>query len=1006
MDKTFYLNSSIDNIIKKADAKGKLLKIAGFANTVVKDRTGDVIVPTAWSKGVSNYRKNPILLWQHNPNQPIGRITKLEITKDGLFVEATISSVAEAKYGIQTLIEDGTLKAFSVGFRVKDHKYDAALDASTITDLELLEISIVSIPANQDSLFSIKKNFNTDEEYQKFISKGSDIKTKNSLIAGITSIEEGHYHTLEFDKNGNGITTFTSHGVNPHVHEISNKSLGDKNNHNHTIRVLDDVYTDINIQKSVILIGESNEGDEQFMADTLETETEDIVKNNIEVESEKEVEVDEKELKTEDEVEVKTETEIVSAAVKTIDDVQLIVSDDVSSEKSAKEPTEIVEETNDDGPFISYLDFDVSKLKAGRIVVFEGDRYTIVKSATKSSPVFDLKQVDINNNIVKTKNTNSVLATELSVINDWDIESGYDLHLIKQYHSVELSDLDRTEIKNTFKDLVTVTERDIYEMKKLPFIKENFKYQQMINKLLNLVTTKNWSDANYIAANNLCNEIKYLKGVNPSEPNEDSEYNNALLLRGHKAEAEKEEKKNMAEHLVDEPIVVDTKGNSTSKEETTAPKVETVSTPREEQLVERAGQTILAAANTTDQSQFKVLQEQLQELQAEIARNKEVISAISSNKMVYEQNSRKENPYSASEMADAYFLAKAYGARDDESLFETTKYGAKFKAVTSVDAFLSNFSTEMRKELEQELVIVPMLQRIAVDAKTFRIPVADEDTDGDVAQFASGTYASGIGDTTNVPASNQHVIKAVEFTPHKFMASTHLAKDEEEDTVLPLVPFLRQAAARRMARALDKAVLRGDATITGFTQSPTNAITAGGGYQSAIRGIVTHCDNAGGTVLKVQTGASTKATPTNIAAARAKMGKYGLRVGTNDLVYLTTTEGYNELVQTADFRTVDTFGPQATYHTGTIGSIYGIPVMVTEFLDNAGSDNNLIGCLVYKKGFLIAERRAMLIETQYEPRQQVTAIYMSTRLDMKPLTTNATYQLDSSYPMAVALESA
>ena len=123
-----------------------------------------------------------------------------------------------------------------------------------------------------------------------------------------------------------------------------------------------------------------------------------------------------------------------------------------------------------------------------------------------------------------------------------------------------------------------------------------------------------------------------------------------------------------------------------------------------------------------------------------------------------------------------------------------------------------------------------MFQRLAVDAKTFRVPVADEDTDGDVAQFASGTFATGIADATRVPTSNQNTISSVDFTPHKFMATTHLAKDEEEDTVLPLLDFLRAAATRRLARAIDKSILRGTGALSGFTASPTNAITAGTGY--------------------------------------------------------------------------------------------------------------------------------------------------------------------------------
>ena len=55
-DKTLYLNSSFET---KAVKKGsKSLKIAGYANTITKDRAGDVVTAEAWAKGVENYLDN------------------------------------------------------------------------------------------------------------------------------------------------------------------------------------------------------------------------------------------------------------------------------------------------------------------------------------------------------------------------------------------------------------------------------------------------------------------------------------------------------------------------------------------------------------------------------------------------------------------------------------------------------------------------------------------------------------------------------------------------------------------------------------------------------------------------------------------------------------------------------------------------------------------------------------------------------------------------------------
>jgi hypothetical protein len=57
--------------------------------------------------------------------------------------------------------------------------------------------------------------------------------------------------------------------------------------------------------------------------------------------------------------------------------------------------------------------------------------------------------------------------------------------------------------------------------------------------------------------------------------------------------------------------------------------------------------------------------------------------------------------------------------------------------------------------------------------------------------------------------------------------------------------------------------------------------------------------------------------------------------------------------------------------------------------------------MIYKPGFLIGERRAMEVESEYLPERQVTAMYMSTRFDMQALTTESSAALSSTYSYAV-----
>ena len=890
-DKTLYLNSSFET---KAVKKGsKSLKIAGYANTITKDRAGDVVTAEAWAKGVENYRRNPVLLYQHKHDAPIGRVDKITVDKKGIFVEAAVSEAAERNQGIQTLIKDGALKSFSVGFKVKDGKYNREDDTMMITDVELMEISVVSVPCNQDSLFSIRKSFESDTDYEEFKKSFEDasedeVKMMRSIKAGITNVNEGHYHTVEMDNNGTGVTTYASHMSN-HAHKVVNGIVMEAEGHTHDITMMGVPIHNMETEESVSERPLSPTEEEAMSND--KTETSEAIEEKAETEMEVEI-VEEAEV----EVEEKSE-EVVEEKAESSEEVMEEVEkeDDYEEEFVARDPNESI-------PMVNLLSADPESLQHGDLVNFNEKMYRVTKIATAQSPIFKFLEIDAQ---------------------------GKDCDNVLNVNADELSSQSETK----------------------------------------------------------------------SHTSEDEVSNESLTKELHNNSDKENE--TMAEQVVD-TIDIDNVAKEADVEikKEAAPAVQ-VSEPQVAELVEKTGEAIIKESDAQEKSDYTPREsDELAALKAQMAQYQDQIAALQQTKMHYQEQSRNQAQFTEKEQANAVMLAKMMNKRD---VFDT-KLGMKMKAITTVDQFLSNFSSNIYTEMEQQLVVAPMFERVAVDARTFRVPVADEDTDGDVAQFASGTFATGIADATRVPTSNQNTISSVDFTPHKFMAATHLAKDEEEDTVLPLIDFLRAAATRRLARAIDKSILRGTGALTGFTASPTNAISAGTGYASVIEGITNLTGDVGAGLTVDTGGANDKADPSDIAAARTKLGKYGLQLG-NDLVFITSIEGYNNLVTTSDFQTVDKFGPNATYLTGSVGAVYGIPIAISEFMDNVGSSNNDLGVLVYKPGFMIAERRGIEIESEYEPRQQVTAMYMSTRIDFKALTTNSNAALDATkYSYAVTVE--
>ena len=114
------------------------------------DRAGETVVQDGIS--FEDYRLNPVILWNHDPEQPIARAVfiGLEMGKTvalAQFPEAGISAKADEVYG---LIDQGVINAASIGFNPTDMEPVDPREPKgpqIYNKCELLEFSFVSIPA-------------------------------------------------------------------------------------------------------------------------------------------------------------------------------------------------------------------------------------------------------------------------------------------------------------------------------------------------------------------------------------------------------------------------------------------------------------------------------------------------------------------------------------------------------------------------------------------------------------------------------------------------------------------------------------------------------------------------------------------------------------------------------------------------------------------------------------------------------------------------------------------
>lgn len=132
------------------------VEIEWYASTKDKDRVGDIVVPDAFKSALEWYMMNPIVLLQHKAEKPIGVVEEANIDDNWLYIKAKITENTD---WVMNQIKNGVLRAFSIWYRVKDYDTDARELAdwsydftNIIKDLELFEISVVSIPANPFAL--------------------------------------------------------------------------------------------------------------------------------------------------------------------------------------------------------------------------------------------------------------------------------------------------------------------------------------------------------------------------------------------------------------------------------------------------------------------------------------------------------------------------------------------------------------------------------------------------------------------------------------------------------------------------------------------------------------------------------------------------------------------------------------------------------------------------------------------------------------------------------------
>ena len=167
----------------------------GYASVFhVTDSVNDMIAPGAFAKSLAAWQAGsrlPPLLWQHDMKEPIGAWREMFEDDHGLFVrgELFVSDISRAREAYK-LLRENVVTGLSIGYRARESHRDQKTGCRVLTDVELMEVSMVTMPANDQARVARVKSFfaegtpPSEREFEAFLREaGLSRKQAKGVVA-------------------------------------------------------------------------------------------------------------------------------------------------------------------------------------------------------------------------------------------------------------------------------------------------------------------------------------------------------------------------------------------------------------------------------------------------------------------------------------------------------------------------------------------------------------------------------------------------------------------------------------------------------------------------------------------------------------------------------------------------------------------------------------------------------------------------------------------------------
>jgi HK97 family phage prohead protease len=93
----------------------------------------------------------PKMFWQHDPSQPIGKWLEASEDDHGLLLKGRLNLGVQRARETYELLKEGDIDGLSIGYRIKEYSVDTSTHVWTLEKVDLREVSVVSLGANDNA---------------------------------------------------------------------------------------------------------------------------------------------------------------------------------------------------------------------------------------------------------------------------------------------------------------------------------------------------------------------------------------------------------------------------------------------------------------------------------------------------------------------------------------------------------------------------------------------------------------------------------------------------------------------------------------------------------------------------------------------------------------------------------------------------------------------------------------------------------------------------------------